>query len=454
MARLARLLEPGSTTPVGSEGESSVGAVRGSIAGAPVVAYCTDATRKGGALGAAECRRIVEAIEIAVDENCPVIGLWHSGGASLAGGVDALDGVAHVFRAMTRASGRVPQLSVVLGPAAGAAAYGPALTDIVIMASVARVFVTGPEVVRSVTGERIDMEGLGGVEVHSRKSGVAHITTATEDEAYIRARAITQFFSRPGRFDLTAVRDSQNLRDLLPEGARRAYDVRPLIREILDSGEEFEELQPRWAPNIVIGLGRIGSRAVGVVASNPLRKGGCLDSISAEKAARFVRMCDSFGMPLLVIVDVPGYLPGVQQEWEGIVRRGAKLLHAFAEATVPRVTLITRKSYGGGYIAMNSRGLGATRVLAWPEAEVAVMGAHAAVGILHRKKLAAVPAEERDALHMSLAQEHERINGGVGHAVAAGMVDEVIDPCQTRWKIAEALASAIPGRGSHRNIPL
>jgi acetyl-CoA/propionyl-CoA carboxylase carboxyl transferase subunit len=240
----------------------------------------------------------------------------------------------------------------------------------------------------------------------------------------------------------------------LPESAKRAYDVHPLLESVLDEDEPFLELHAKWAPNVVIGLGRLTGRTVGVIANNPLRLGGCLDSPSAEKAARFVRMCDAFGVPLVVVVDVPGYLPGVGQEWDGIVRRGAKLLHAFGEAVVPRVTLVTRKSYGGAYIAMNSRALGATRVFAWPGAEVAVMGASAAVGILHRKKLAAAPPGEREALHAQLAEEHERIAGGVGRAMEIGVVDQLIEPAQTRAELAGALAAAPPGRGAHGNIPL
>jgi acetyl-CoA/propionyl-CoA carboxylase carboxyl transferase subunit len=213
-------------------------------------------------------------------------------------------------------------------------------------------------------------------------------------------------------------------------------------------------MHAKWAPNVVTGLGRLTGRTVGVIANNPLRLGGCLDSPSAEKAARFVRMCDAFGVPLVVLVDVPGYLPGVGQEWDGIVRRGAKLLHAFGESVVPRVTLVTRKTYGGAYIAMNSRALGATRVFAWPDAEVAVMGASAAVGILHRKKLAAAPPGERELLHAKLAEEHEKIAGGVGRAMELGVVDELIEPAQTRRAIVEALAAAPTGRGAHGNIPL
>ncbi|HYS36144.1 MAG TPA: carboxyl transferase domain-containing protein, partial [Pseudonocardiaceae bacterium] len=396
----------------------------------------------------------------------PVIGVWHCGGARLAEGVESLDGVGQVFAAMIHASGRVPQLSVVVGPAAGGAAYGPALTDVVIMSPAGRVFVTGPDVVRSVTGERIDQEGLGGAEAHGRKSGVVHILADSEADAYARARRISGLLASPGVFDLSSVVEPKDLRALLPEQAKRAYDVKPLVHAVLDGpapptvgaktagGTGFEEFQARWAPNIVVGLGRLAGRAVGVIANNPLRKGGCLDSLSAEKAARFVRLCDSFGVPLVVLVDVPGYLPGVGQEWDGVVRRGAKLLHAFGEAVVPRVTLVTRKSYGGAYIAMNSRSLGATVVFAWPEAEVAVMGAKAAVGILHRKKLAAAPDGERDALHDRLAAEHERIAGGVSRALAIGVVDEVIEPRETRLRLARALAGAPAGRGHHGNIPL
>jgi acetyl-CoA/propionyl-CoA carboxylase carboxyl transferase subunit len=240
---------------------------------------------------------------------------------------------------------------------------------------------------------------------------------------------------------------------LLPDSPKRAYDVHPLVLGVLD-GDTFLELHARWAPNMVTGLGRLTGRTVGVLANNPLRLGGCLDSASAEKAARFVRMCDAFGVPLVVIVDVPGYLPGVGQEWDGVVRRGAKLLHAFGEAVVPRVTLVTRKSYGGAYIAMNARALGANTVYAWPGAEVAVMGASAAVGILHRKKLAAAPPGEREALHAQLAAEHEKIAGGVGRAMDIGVVDAIVEPRQTRRALAEALAGAPAGRGAHGNIPL
>ena len=239
---------------------------------------------------------------------------------------------------------------------------------------------------------------------------------------------------------------------LLPESVRRAYDVHPLVAGLLD--EPGIELHPRWAPNVVTTLGRLAGRTVGVIANNPLRLGGCLDATSAEKAARFVRMCDSFGVPLVVLVDVPGYLPGVGQEWDGVVRRGAKLLHAFAEATVPRVTLVTRKAYGGAYIAMNSRALGATRVFAWPGAEIAVMGPVAAIRILHRRTLADVPADQLQETEAKLAAEHQQEAGGLDRARELGVIDEVIDPAATRAALARAIAAAPQARGQHGNIPL
>jgi acetyl-CoA/propionyl-CoA carboxylase carboxyl transferase subunit len=457
MLRLSGLLDAGSLHSLHAHDDSGVCAVRGAIQGNKVYAYCTDATIMGGAMGAVGCRHIAGAIGAAARDRQPVIGLWHSGGARLADRIEALEGVGSVFAAMIEASGQVPQISVVLGPAAGGAAYGPALTDLVIMSMDGRIFVTGPDVVRSVTGEQIDMAGLGGPDVHGGRSGVAHLVTETEADAITQARAITGLLAQPGVFELRAADASQDLRALLPRSARRAYDVTPLIRAILDTTEDsqgFQELQPRWAPNIVIGLGRICGGTVGVIANNPLRKGGCLDSLSAEKAARFVRMCDSLGIPMLVIVDVPGYLPGVKQEWEGIVRRGAKLLHAFGESVVPRVTLVTRKSYGGAYIAMNSRALGATKVFAWPDAEIAVMGAEAAVNILHRKRLHAAAEEERESLRAQLVREHKHGGTGVSQAVELGAVDEVINPVQTRRRIAQAFADAPACRGKHGNIPL
>jgi acetyl-CoA/propionyl-CoA carboxylase carboxyl transferase subunit len=450
--RLQRFFDAGTMQPLAARDTSGVLAARGTVEGSPTIAFCSDATIMGGAMGLDGCRHIVDAIDTAVRERVPVVGIWHSGGARLAEGVVALHAVGEVFAAMVRASGRVPQISVVLGPAAGGAAYGPALTDLVIMGPAGRVFVTGPDVVRSVTGEVVDQEQLGGPDTHGRRSGVVHLVTDSEAEALESARQAVELLAAQGAFAPAENEEDVDLRALLPEQPQRAYDVKPLIAAVLDG--PGLELHPRFAPNVVTTLGRLAGRTVGVIANNPLRLGGCLDSASAEKAARFVRMCDAFGVPLVVLVDVPGYLPGVGQEWDGVVRRGAKLLHAFSEAVVPRVTLVTRKSYGGAYIAMNSRSLGATAVFAWPGAEVAVMGAKAAVGILHRKKLAAAPPGEREALHEQLAAEHERIAGGVNRALQIGVVDEVVEPRQTKRRLVAALADAPSGRGAHGNIPL
>ena len=450
--RLAALFDPGTLEMLPVETAERSGAVAGTglVHGVNVVAFASDPRVQGGAMGTAGCAAIVAAYSEAVSRGVPIVGLWHSGGARLAEGVASLHAVGTVFAAMTQASGRVPQISVVLGPAAGGAAYGPALTDIVILSGQGRIFVTGPDVVRSVTGEDVDMERLGGPEPHSRRSGVVHVVTETDAEALDRARLLAAMLSDQGKIAEDA--EDRDLSGLLPDSARRAYDVHLLTGKLLDT--PGVELHPRWAPNIVTILGRLAGRTVGVVASNPMRLGGCLDAASAEKAARFVRMCDAFGVPLVVLVDVPGYLPGVGQEWDGVVRRGAKLLHAFAEATVPRVTLVTRKAYGGAYIAMNSRALGATRVFAWPDAEIAVMGAVAAVRILHRRTLASVPPEQLHEAESRLAAEHEATAGGLQRAVDLGVIDAIIEPSQTRRELARAIAIAPQLKGNHANIPL
>jgi acetyl-CoA/propionyl-CoA carboxylase carboxyl transferase subunit len=449
-SRLRALFDAGDLMVIRDEEGSGVVTATGSVKGRTVVAFATDATIQGGAMGREGCDAIVAAYDLAIRSGCPVVGIWQSGGARLAEGVASLDGVGRVFAKMTHASGRVPQISVVLGPAAGGAAYGPALTDVVVLGPNGRVFVTGPDVVRSVTGEDVDMAQLGGPEPHGRRSGVVHIVSDTDADAIAAAGDVAALLGDPTR--CTTVED-RPMGHLLPDNPRRAYDVHPIIDTLLD--EPGTELHAKWAPNIVTMLGRIGGGTVGVLANNPQRLGGCLDAASADKAARFVRMCNAFGVPLVVLVDVPGYLPGVAQEWDGVVRRGAKLLHAFAEATVPRITIVTRKAYGGAYIAMNSRSLGATRVLAWPTAEVAVMGAVAAVRVLHRRKLAAaVEGPDRLELEAALAVEHEQASGGVGRAVELELVDEVIDPDTTRSLVSAVLDSLPRSFGGHGNIPL
>ncbi|GAA1929536.1 acyl-CoA carboxylase subunit beta [Nocardioides lentus] len=456
VTRLRALLDDGTLELITPDDDSGMLAAVGTVHGTRVVAFCSDATVMGGAMGVDGCGVVVKAYHRAMTDSVPIIGLWHSGGARLAEGVLSLHAVGEIFQAMTQASGVVPQISVVLGPAAGGAAYGPALTDVVILGPEGRIFVTGPDVVRSVTGEDVDMLRLGGPEPHGRRSGVVHVLTESEEEALERARTVATLLGSQGSLELDDVED-RDLGAELPENRKRAYDVHPLVESLLDEGST-QELHARWAPNIVTALGRLGGRTVGVVANNPLRLGGCLDSLSAEKASRFVRLCDAFGVPLVVVVDVPGYLPGVGQEWDGVVRRGAKLLHAFGECVVPRVTLVTRKTYGGAYIAMNARSLGATRVFAWPGAEVAVMGAVAAVRILHRRRLADVAPDIRPQVEAELAAEHERIAGGVDRAIEIGVVDEVVEPDVTRGAIARAITDAVRRdgvrRGRHGNIPL
>jgi acetyl-CoA/propionyl-CoA carboxylase carboxyl transferase subunit len=467
--RLETLFDPGTMRLLTPHDASGALAATGQIEGMPAVAFASDPKVQGGAMGSAGSAAIVAAYDEALAQGAPVIGLWHSGGARLREGVESLHAVGLVFAAMTRASGVVPQISVVLGAAAGGAAYGPALTDVVILSEQGRIFVTGPDVVRSVTGEDVDMARLGGPEPHSRRSGVVHVVTTSDAEALARARGIAVLLGDQGSVVLSKVqldtvqqetlrlesggRDgADSLASFLPDSPRRAYDIKPLIAGLLD--QPGIELHPRWAPNVVTTLGRLAGRSVGVIANNPLRLGGCLDATSAEKAARFVRMCDAFGVPLVVLVDVPGYLPGVGQEWDGVVRRGAKLLHAFAEARVPRVTLVIRKAYGGAYIAMNSRSLGATKVYAWPGAEIAVMGAVAAIRILHRRTLADVPPEKLHEVEAELAAEHVREVGGLERARTLGVIDEIIEPARTREAIARAIAEAPQARGAHGNIPL
>jgi acetyl-CoA/propionyl-CoA carboxylase carboxyl transferase subunit len=452
---LAELVDTGSYQPCQPADGSGVIAGQARISGRLAMIYATDPSIRGGALSHTGCKLIAATIATGCHRRIPVIGLWSSGGAALQEGVSSLDGVSRVFAAIVAASGRVPQISIVYGPAAGGAAYGPALTDIVVMSREARVFVTGPSVVRAATGQDVTAEQLGGTEIHGRDSGVAHVTVGTRADAADVARRLVTLLGGCGLIDVTAVGAGHD-RDpgaLLPESNRQAYDIHPIIDTLLD--EPGLELHRRWAPNVVTTLGRLAGRSVGVIANNPLRLGGCLDAAAGDKAARFVRMCDSFGVPLVVLVDVPGYLPGIGQERAGVVRRGAKLLHAFAAARVPRVTVLLRKAYGGAYIAMNSRSLGATAVYAWPNAEIGVMNAEAAVGILHRRELERCDqTEERAELTRQLATKYTVEVGGLPRALELGLIDAIILPKDTRAVLAEALAAGLPGRGEQTNIPL
>ncbi len=452
LLRMARLADLGSVEIFTPRDKSGMLAAKALIKGNRVILFASDATTKSGALGVDGAHVIVSAYKEAMASQLPIIGIWHSGGARLSDGVASLDAFGEVFQSMISASGRIPQLSLVLGPTAGGGAYGPALTDVVVLAPEGRIFVTGPDVVKSVTGEDIDIASLGGPEAHSKNSGVAHVIAKDEQEAFDEIRDLTSLFANQGHMN-TKLADS-DLSIHVPDSGKRTYEVHPLINALLDTDSESLELLPVWAQNMATILGRLGGRTVGVVANNPQHMGGVLDSAAAEKAARFVRTCDAFGIPLIVIADVTGFLPGPGQEWEGAVRRGAKLLHAFGEAVVPRVTLITRRAYGGAYVAMNSKSMGATKVFAWPSAEVSVMGAVAAVRILHRRLLADLPESQRENMELELAAEHEKISGGVQKAIEIGAVDEIIQPNKTRTAIAQAIASAPHRRGSHGNIPL
>jgi acetyl-CoA/propionyl-CoA carboxylase carboxyl transferase subunit len=450
--RIARLLDDGKFEFLIPRTDCGMVAVTGDIKGNKVIVFASDPTIKSGALGVEGSKVIVSAYKAAMSAQVPIIGIWHSGGARLSDGVASLDAFGEVFQSMISASGRIPQLSLVLGPTAGGGAYGPALTDIVVLSPEGRIFVTGPDVVKSVTGEDIDMALLGGPEAHRKNSGLAHIIAPTEQEAIDDVRDLTALFANHGvmKADVADI----DLSVFVPQSQVRTYEVHPLVDAILDKETEHIELLSMWAPNMTTILGRLGGATVGVLANNPAHIAGILDAAAGEKAARFVRTCDAFGIPLIVIADVQGFLPGAGQEWEGAVRRGAKLLHAFGEAVVPRVTLITRRAYGGAYVAMNSKALGATRVFAWPEAEVSVMGAVAAVRVLHRRILADLPTEQRESMELELAAEHEKISGGVARAVEIGAVDEIIEPSLTRSAIAKIIAETPHRRGTHGNIPL
>jgi acetyl-CoA/propionyl-CoA carboxylase carboxyl transferase subunit len=449
--RISKLMDNEKFNLIMPRDKSGVVAATGKIKGNKVVVFASDPSIQGGALGPEGALAIVQAYKLAIAKSLPIIGIWHSGGARLRDGVLSLHAFGQIFKSSITASGKIPQLSLVLGPTAGGGAYGPALTDVVVLAPEGRIFVTGPDVVKSVTGEKVDMANLGGPEAHKKNSGLAHIIADSEIEAFECIKKLTSLLSNQG--SITKKIKDLDLAQYVPESRKRVYEVHPLVEALLDPDESMELLKD-WAPNMLTAIGRLGGRTVGVVANNPKHLGGALDSAAGEKAARFVRMCDAFGIPLIVIADVSGFLPGAGQEWEGAVRRGAKLLHAFGEAVVPRVTLITRHAYGGAYVAMNSRALGATKVFAWPNADVAVMGSIAAIRVLHRRLLADLPSEQRENMELELAAEHEKVSGGVQRAIEIGVVDAIIEPRFTRSEIAKVIAKSKLARGQHGNIPL
>jgi acetyl-CoA carboxylase carboxyltransferase component len=411
------------------------------VDGRQVYCYAQDASFAGGSLGEAQAETLVRLLRLAGRGRVPVIGFVESAGARIQEGLAALSGYGSIFREHVRLSGLVPQISIVCGPSAGGSAYGPALNDFVIMTARASMFLTGPEVVREVTGEDLDMVSLGGAGVHER-NGVCHFTAAGEVDAALMARELLDYLPQhsglsPQRCATIPEPDIAPDR-IVPAQPRKVYDVRHVAGALVDGGRLLE-VSPRWSRNIVCALARLEGRAIGIVANQPRYLGGVLDADAAQKAARFVRMCNSFGLPLLVLVDTPGFLPGSRQERDGVIRHGAKLLHAFAEASVPSVTVILRKAFGGAFIAMNSRTLGADYVFAWPDVEMGVMGAEQAVGVLSRRAIAAAPdpVAHRRQLAGSYAAEHL----GVEQAGAGGFVDEVIAPSSTRRRVASCLAA-------------
>ncbi len=448
-ARLESLCDAETFQPIRSAVRSSRGGERpgdgvvcgiGEVSGRPVVSYAEDPSYMGGSLGEAHARTIVDAIELGGRSGTPVVGFVESGGARLQEGHVALEGYGRIFRASVQQSKNVPQVSVVTGVSAGGGAYSPALTDFVVMSDEARMFLTGPRVVRDALGEDVTMEGLGGPEVHGR-NGVCQLVEPTEQDAIAAARRLLALLpSRIGGEPSTAVpRDPARSRPdaTVPLEARRVYDVRDVISAIADAGSELE-LCERWARSMVTMLARIDGRPVGIVANQPRWIGGVIDSESAEKASRFIDSCDRFGLPLVVLVDTPGFMPGARQERAGVIRYGAGMLRSFAAATVPKLTVVLRKAYGGAVITMNSKGLGADLVYAWPEAEIGIMAANQAVGVVHRRVLDAAgegAGRLRDELGQAYADDHLTAEA----AAASGFVDEVIEPHETRPRLAQAL---------------
>ncbi|MGR6968046.1 acyl-CoA carboxylase subunit beta [Streptomyces cynarae] len=434
----------------------------GTVDGRPVCVFAQDSTVFGGSMGEAFGEKTVALMDLALKTGCPVIGLNDSGGARIQEGVASLALYAELVRRNVQASGVIPQISVVLGPCAGGAAYSPAITDFTVMVDGAsHMFVTGPDVIEAVTGERTTAEELGGAHASIAVNGNAHFLAADEEDALDTVRDLLSYLpannlERPPEYAPAPASAGDLLDVIVPDRLGEAYDMRVVLRAVVDDGELLE-VQELFAPNIICALARVEGRSVGVVANQPLHAAGVLDIDASEKAARFVRFCDAFGIPLLTFADVPGYLSGVRQERAGIIRRGAKLLYAYAEATVPKVTVVVRKAYGGGYAVMGSKHLGADINLAWPTARIAVMGAEGAVGVLHRRELAA--ADDPEALRARLVAAYESTHGTPYPAAERGYVDAVIAPRDTRDHVCRALR-ALRGKRApmpqrrHGNIPL
>lgn len=414
----------------------------GKINGEPVAIYAQDFTVAGGSLGSMHARKITKIMDYALRMRIPLIGINDSGGARIQEGVNSLAGYGEIFFRNTLASGVIPQISVILGPCAGGAVYSPALTDYVfVVDKISKMFITGPEVIKSVLGEEIDMESLGGAKVHCETTGNAHFFAESEDECFEQIKTLLSYL--PANFEAKPVAKKAsspdkkfNIEKVVPVDPTAPYDVRNVIKALTDDSEFFE-VQELWARNIVVGYGRIGGKSVGFVANQPLYLAGVLDCDSSDKAARFIRFCDAFGIPIVTLEDMPGYLPGVDQEHAGVIRHGAKLLYAYSEATVPTITIILRKAYGGGYIAMNSRHLRADFVFAWPTAEIAVMGPQGAANIIFRKEI--MEAEDPEAMRRKKVEEYKEKFANPYVAASKGYIDSVIKPSDTREFILHSL---------------
>ena len=442
----------------------------GTVDGREIAVFSQDVTVFGGSLGQVYGEKIVKVLDFAAKSGRPIVGINEGGGARIQEGVVSLGLYAEIFRRNVHLSGVVPQISLIMGAAAGGHVYSPALTDFVVMVDgTSQMFITGPDVVKTVTGEDVSLEDLGGARTHNTRSGNAHYLAANEEDAIDYVRQLLSYLppnnlSRPpitpsiGDLEITGT--DRALDDLIPDSANQPYDMLTAITAVLDDGE-FLQVHELFAPNIVVGFGRIDGRSVGIVANQPRHLAGTLDIDASEKAARFVRTCDAFNIPIVTFVDVPGFLPGTDQEWNGIIRRGAKLIFAYAEATVPLVTVITRKAYGGAYDVMGSKHLGADVNLAWPTAQIAVVGSQGAVNILYRKELraAAEAGTDVDALRERLQTDYEDTLANPYVAADRGYVDQVIRPAETRVRLTQALRALADKRETlppkkHGNIPL
>ncbi|MGE6752150.1 acyl-CoA carboxylase subunit beta [Rossellomorea sp. NPDC071047] len=435
----------------------------GKVNGKPIYLFSQDFTVFGGALGEMHAKKISHVMDLAVKNGAPFIGLNDSGGARIQEGVVSLDGYGHIFYRNSIYSGVIPQISVIMGPCAGGAVYSPAITDFVFMVDdTSQMFITGPKVIETVTGEKISSEDLGGAKVHNSISGNAHFRGKTEEEVLLEVRRLLAYLpqnneEKPPRLEVDEEDDYRgNLTDLIPFDAIRPYDVRTVINEIVDE-DSFMEVQKEFARNIVVGLARIKGEVVGLVCNQPKFMAGGLDIDSSDKAARFIRFCDSFNIPLITFEDVTGFFPGIKQEHGGIIRHGAKILYAYSEATVPKMTVILRKAYGGAYVALNSKSIGADLVFAWPNAEIAVMGPQGAANIIFAREIA--NSENPDELREQKIEEYREKFANPYVAASRGMVDDVIDPRETRIKLIQGLEMMRNKREErpkkkHGNIPL